>query len=517
MPQPSIFTGALVEGLTTGEADRDQDGQVSLAELYDYVFERVRAESPNQTPGKWEFGLQGELYPREEPAAGHRAGADPGGAPRARRASLSRRLGSAASTSSTRLAEGTNLPIAAGARATLERMVNDDSRSVAAAATAAVEKTSLRLSAADMDFGTVDVGARAAADLSIEGVPLASASRVESSSPPIKVRRIERTIRIELETSVSGPIEGIVTVDGPAGTAQVRVVGLVASEAVEQRVPPGTQVEVPVTDEPAATEPEPAPSPEPVADPIAAADPASSTESVVEPAQPGMATQAPAELEAAGRATAVAPGATPERRPAEPEPMAAIPGGVAAASTAEDLMAAAASAQAPSDRRAIAIRAAARGLLGALIGGVIGDVWYFNSGWDWGFQTWDWTFSIVLLLVDIVAMATTVAIAEIVVPAIRVPDGKAYGPLRHHHLPTAAAQGAVVGVIVGAIGAALLFGAYFQTEDRTSYLYAVPPADRHSCEHRDRLRSSAGRPATNSDRNIALRAALAGPLSGTEF
>jgi uncharacterized caspase-like protein len=65
--QPSIFTGALVEGLTTGEADRDQDGMVSLGELYDYVFERVRRESPNQTPGKWEFGLQGELVLAKNP------------------------------------------------------------------------------------------------------------------------------------------------------------------------------------------------------------------------------------------------------------------------------------------------------------------------------------------------------------------------------------------------------------------------------------------------------------------
>ena len=464
--QPSIFTGALVEGLTTGEADRDQDGMVSLGELYDYVFERVRQESPNQTPGKWEFGLQGDLILARNP----QRVVVPAPVPVELLELIEHpfpatRLGSVDAL--TRLAEGTNLPIAAGARAALERMVNDDSRSVAAAATAAVAKTSLRLSAADMDFGTVEVGARAAADISIEGVPLASASRVESSSPAIKVRRIERTIRIELETSVSGPIEGIVTVDGPAGTAQVRVVGLVAAEAVEQHVPPGTQVEVPVTDEPAAAEPEPAPSPEPVADLTAAADATSSPESVVVPAQPGMATQAPAEREAPGRATAAAPGPTPERRPAEPEPTAAIPGGVAAASMAEDLMAAAASAQAPSDRRAIAIRAASRGLLGALIGGVIGDVWYFNSSWDWGFETWDWRFSLVLLLVDIVAMATTVVIAEIVVPAIRVPDGKAYGPLRHHHLPTAAAQGAVVGVIVGAIGAALLFGAYFQTEERT--------------------------------------------------
>src|SRR5262249_14659256 len=36
-PQPpSPFTGALVQGLVTGEADRDEDGWVSLNELYDY-------------------------------------------------------------------------------------------------------------------------------------------------------------------------------------------------------------------------------------------------------------------------------------------------------------------------------------------------------------------------------------------------------------------------------------------------------------------------------------------------
>src|SRR5215467_3087204 len=58
---PSVFTSALVEGLETGEADRDQDGLVALDELYDYVYEKVRATTPNQTPGKWTFGVQGEL------------------------------------------------------------------------------------------------------------------------------------------------------------------------------------------------------------------------------------------------------------------------------------------------------------------------------------------------------------------------------------------------------------------------------------------------------------------------
>ena len=40
--RPSVFTSALVEGLATGAADRDEDGLVSLNELYDYVADKVR-------------------------------------------------------------------------------------------------------------------------------------------------------------------------------------------------------------------------------------------------------------------------------------------------------------------------------------------------------------------------------------------------------------------------------------------------------------------------------------------
>ena len=59
---PSVFTSALVRGLETGDADRDQDGLVGLDELYDYIYDRVRAATPSQTPGKWAFGMEGELY-----------------------------------------------------------------------------------------------------------------------------------------------------------------------------------------------------------------------------------------------------------------------------------------------------------------------------------------------------------------------------------------------------------------------------------------------------------------------
>ena len=40
------------EGLTTGDADRDNDGHIALGELYDYVYDRVRERSPHQTPCK---------------------------------------------------------------------------------------------------------------------------------------------------------------------------------------------------------------------------------------------------------------------------------------------------------------------------------------------------------------------------------------------------------------------------------------------------------------------------------
>ena len=59
--QPSVFTTALVEGLASGEADRDEDGLISLNELYDYVYDRVRERNPKQTPGR-DVELQGELY-----------------------------------------------------------------------------------------------------------------------------------------------------------------------------------------------------------------------------------------------------------------------------------------------------------------------------------------------------------------------------------------------------------------------------------------------------------------------
>jgi tetratricopeptide (TPR) repeat protein len=128
---PSRFTTALVEGLATGEADRDQDGLVELDELYDYIHDRMLETSPDQTPTKWTFGLQGALYIArraevvetplatelqqliESPFAEARESAVPVLA---------------------RLHGGRHAGLALAARRALERLADDDSRTVAARA-----------------------------------------------------------------------------------------------------------------------------------------------------------------------------------------------------------------------------------------------------------------------------------------------------------------------------------------------------------------------------------------------
>ncbi len=58
---------------------------------------------------------------------------------------------------------------------------------------------------------------------------------MESSIPALHVRRLDRTIRIDADTSVPGPLDGIVTVTGPAGNAEIHVVGEVADPSVRRR------------------------------------------------------------------------------------------------------------------------------------------------------------------------------------------------------------------------------------------------------------------------------------------
>lgn len=60
----SLFTHFLVQGLK-GEADLDGDGSITVDELYDFAYEKVRLATPKQTPSKFSSKQQGEIFLRQ--------------------------------------------------------------------------------------------------------------------------------------------------------------------------------------------------------------------------------------------------------------------------------------------------------------------------------------------------------------------------------------------------------------------------------------------------------------------
>jgi ABC-type glycerol-3-phosphate transport system substrate-binding protein len=233
--QPSVFTSALVEGLQTGEADRDQDGLVGLDELYNYVYDRVRAATPNQTPGKWAFGLQGDLviarraHPVttpvplppglqeaiDSPIAGIRAAAVP---------------------ELTRLLHSRHAGLALAARQTLERLTNDDSRMVSAAATAALglqvqpappepAPPRLELSATAVDFGRLPQHSQSPE----RKIRLGNAgggvldARAATSASWLQLRQVDDELVVAVDTTAAGERDGTVTVDSAGGSASIHV------------------------------------------------------------------------------------------------------------------------------------------------------------------------------------------------------------------------------------------------------------------------------------------------------
>jgi hypothetical protein len=127
----SLFTRAFVEGLKSGEADIDEDGQISVDDLYDYVCRRVRERSTSQTPGM-AGDVRGQIMLARS----------------ARRATLPPELARAAASNMAGIREGAvselaalvaaGGPFAPGAVEALERLAADDSRAVSAAALAAL-------------------------------------------------------------------------------------------------------------------------------------------------------------------------------------------------------------------------------------------------------------------------------------------------------------------------------------------------------------------------------------------
>jgi ABC-type amino acid transport substrate-binding protein len=259
--QPSVFTSALVEGLETGEADRDQDGLVALDELYDYVYDKVRAATPNQTPGKWTFGVQGELViarrarpvttpapllPELQQAIDHPLAAVRAGAVQ----------------ELARLLQSGHAGQALAARLTLERLTNDDSRMVSAAATTAlsaaqeharvaepdiVEETKaaesvppvLVLSASAVDFGLLPLrgqSPRRTVRVSNAGGGSLRA-RATTSASWLKLQLVGDELAITVDTTALGDHDDVITVVSDGGSQTIRVQAQIQPQPQPLEVP----------------------------------------------------------------------------------------------------------------------------------------------------------------------------------------------------------------------------------------------------------------------------------------
>ena len=131
-----------------------------------------------------------------------------------------------------RLAFGADLAMAAAARRELQRLTDDDSRSVASAAAKALERTAIRLNPDRLDFGQIAPGTpRLVADVLVEGPPLAvAAATVTVSGPGLRAMLTGRQLRVVWLPRTDW-LDGSVTVRGPAGWADVRVTGQVTEAA----------------------------------------------------------------------------------------------------------------------------------------------------------------------------------------------------------------------------------------------------------------------------------------------
>ena len=231
---PSVFTSALVEGLETGEADRDRDGQVGLDELYDYVYDAVRATTPNQTPGKWTFGVEGELYiaRRSRPVT------TPALLPPELRQAIDSPLAGVrggAVQELARVLSGTHAGMALAARLALEQLTDDDSRTVAAAAIAALgalapvppepARPELALSGTVIDLGQLPQHGRSPE----QRIRISNAgggdlnARASTAASWLKLRQADDELVIAVDTSAAGEYEGTVRVDSEGGTATIHV------------------------------------------------------------------------------------------------------------------------------------------------------------------------------------------------------------------------------------------------------------------------------------------------------
>ncbi|MFI6680937.1 caspase domain-containing protein [Kribbella sp. NPDC050470] len=253
---PSVFTSAVVDGLTTGEADRDGDGWVGLTELVGYVTDRVHRVTPNQNPQMWTFGSQGELLiarsrvRRITPAqlAPELIEAMESPLPAARYGVvdyLRERL------------VGNDLSQAYAAWQALQPMVNDDSRRVGLAAAEALEVGVPRVTPTALDLDASGDG-----ELRLDGPPIALTAVASPTADWLRVEQDGATIRVHADPNHPGDASVVIT--GPTAELTVPVrhpTPAVAPTPVAAAPAPVAATPAPVTLTMPDTESEPPPPP----------------------------------------------------------------------------------------------------------------------------------------------------------------------------------------------------------------------------------------------------------------
>ena len=220
--RPSVFTSALVEGLATGDADRDEDGWISLDELYDYVFDKVQERNPHQSPSR-HFELEGELYL----ASSRRRRVRPAPIPPDLLAAITdpnmyTRRG-AVSELQSRLASE-ELRAAAGAFEALTELAHNDIRYVADPAAAALSQAAVRPEETELHFGKRQQGSTPPHRMvRLLGPPIARACAPRVSHDWIRVNETTEGFDISVDTTRTGTLHGNLGLKGPTGTAVIAV------------------------------------------------------------------------------------------------------------------------------------------------------------------------------------------------------------------------------------------------------------------------------------------------------
>lgn len=220
--RPSVFTSALVEGLATGDADRDEDGLVSLNELYDYVFDKVREQNPHQTPSR-QVELEGELYL----ARSRRRRIRPAPIPPDLQAAMTdqnmyTRRGAVQELQSRLASE--DLPVAVGAYEALAELARTDIQYVADLAVAALGQAAVQPEETELHFGEQRQGSDPPHRMvRLLGPPIARACAPRASHDWIHVNETAEGLDVSVDTTSTGTLRGSVDLKGPTGTAVIAI------------------------------------------------------------------------------------------------------------------------------------------------------------------------------------------------------------------------------------------------------------------------------------------------------